>query len=115
MEIVMKIVTLTLAAFAASVTIASADTTNNISNLIQEQHRGGHVELGVVTAVADGTVEIHDLYLGEIGRELGSTDVSAGANLHAHVNIPYASRDVIALLKVNGQIVDTQELHFHHK
>ncbi len=115
----MKIVTLTLAAFAASVTIASAETTNNISNLIQEQHRGGqggHVAFDAVTAVGDGSLEIYDFHLGEIGRKLGSTDVSTGANSHVHVNIlNHHRRDIIALLKVNGQVVDTQELRLHNR
>ena len=110
----MKIVTLTLAALAASVTIASADT-SYISNFVQEQHRGGHVELGTVTAVGDGVVEIHDFHNGEIGRLLGSADVSSGANLHVHVNISYPVTDAIALLKVNGQIVDTQEIDFQSR
>ena len=107
-----KTVTLALAAIAASSSIASADL-NDISNFSMEQDRGGQVELGLVRAYGDGVVEVYTFHKGEIGTLLGSTDVHAGANFDVDVNIPRTGVDAIAILKVNGQAVDTQEIDFN--
>ena len=107
-----KTATLAFAAIAASASIASADT-NNISNFVMEQNRGGQVELGTVTASGDGVVEIFDFHKGVVGALIGSTAVKAGANLDVDVNIPRPETDAVAFLKVNGQVVDTQEIDFN--
>ena len=106
-----KTVSLALAAVAASATIASADS--YISNFVEEQSRDSQVELGTVRAAADGVVEIYTYHGGELGALLGSEAVMAGANADVNVDIPRSNLDAIAVLKVNGQIVDTQEIEFN--
>ena len=107
-----KTVTLAIAAIAASATIASANI-NDLSNFSMEQDRGSQVELGLVRAASDGVVEVYTFHKGEIGALLGSTNVRAGANVDVDVNIPRTGVDAIAILKVNGQTVDTQEIDFN--
>lgn len=106
-----KTATLAFAAIAASATIASAD--NYISNFVMEQNSDTQVELGTVRAEANGVVEIYAFHKGEVGALLGSEAVMAGANADVDVNIRRPSTDAIAFLKVNGQIVDTQEIDFN--
>ena len=106
-------ITLATAAIVASASIASADTPNNISNFVMEQNRGGQVELGTVTAAGDGVVEIFNFHKGVVGALLGSKAVKAGANLDVDVNIPRPETDAVAFLKVDGQVVDTQEIDFN--
>ena len=108
-----KTVSLTLAAIAASATIASAANINDLSNFSMEQDRGNQVELGLVRATGDGVVEVYTFHKGEIGQLLGSTNVHEGANLDVDVEIPRTGVDAIAILKVNGQTVDTQEIDFN--
>ena len=107
-----KTATLALAAIAASATIASASI-NDLSNFSMEQDRGNQVELGLVRATSDGVVEVYTFHKGEVGALLGSTDVHAGANTDVDVQIPRTGVDAIAILKVNGQTVDTQEIDFN--
>jgi hypothetical protein len=107
-----KTATLAFAAIAASAAIASADT-NNISNFVMEQDRGGQVELGTVTATGDGVVEVYTFHKGVAGALIGSEMVKAGANLDVDVNIRRQGVDAIAFLKVGGQVVDTQEIDFN--
>ena len=106
-----KTATLALAAIAASATIASAD--NYISNFIEYQDRDTQVELGTVRASGDGVVEIYAYHGGELGALLGSEAVTAGANKVLNVDILRSNVDAIAVLKVGGQIVDTQEIEFN--
>lgn len=107
-----KTATLALAAIAASATIASADF-SDISNFVMEQDRDTQVELGTVRAAGDGVIEIYTYNKGEIGRLMGAEEVRAGANADVRVDISYPGVDAIALLKVNGQVVDSQELDFN--
>ena len=107
-----KTATLAFAAIAASASIASASI-DNISNFVMEQDRGGQVELGIVTATGDGVVEVYSFHKGVVGALIGSEMVKAGANLDVDVNIPRQETDAIVFLKVNGQVVDTQEINFN--
>ncbi|AKS45070.1 hypothetical protein SAMN05444287_0158 [Octadecabacter temperatus] len=107
-----KTATLAIAAIAASATIASANI-NDLSNFAMEQDRGNQVELGLVRATGDGVVEVYTYHKDEIGTLLGSTNVHAGANTNVDVQIPRTGVDAIAILKVNGQTVDTQEIDFN--
>ena len=107
----LKTATLALAAIAASATIASAG--NQISNFVSEQDRSGQVELGTVSATGNGVVEVYTFHKGEIGALLGSEAVMAGANLEVDVDIAFPNTDAIAILKVDGEIVDTQEIDFN--
>ena len=106
-----KTVSLALAAIAASATIASADS--YISNFVEQQNRDRQIELGTVRAAGNGVVEVYSFHKGEIGTLLGSEAVMAGANLDVDVDVRRPTTDAIAILKVNGQIVDTQELEFN--
>jgi len=106
-----KTATIALAAIAASASMASANS--YISNFVEEQVRGSQVELGTVRAAGDGVVEIYSFHKGEVGVLLGSEAVTAGSNLDVDVDIRRPATDAIAILKVNGQIVDTQELDFN--
>ena len=96
----------------AFATIASADT-NNISNFVMEQDRGGQVEFGTVTATGDGVVEVYTFNKGVVGALIGSEMAKAGVNLNVDVNILRQGVDAIAFLKVGGQVVDTQEIDFN--
>jgi hypothetical protein len=109
-----KSITLATAAIAASASIASADTTNNLSNFVMEQdNSGARAELGTVTATGDGVVEIYTFHKAELGALIGSEQVQAGANLDVDINFTRTNTDAIAVLKVGGETVDTQELNFN--
>lgn len=106
-----KTLTIAAATLAASATFASADS--YISNFVMEQDRGSQIELGTVRAAGNGVVEIYSFHKGKVGALLGSEAVMAGANLDVDVDIRRPGTDAIAFLKVNGQIVDTQEIDFN--
>ena len=93
-----KIATLTFAAIAGSASIASASIVN-IPNFVMMQDRSGQVELGTVTTTADRVVEVYSFHKGLVG-----------ANIHVDGNIPRQETDAVKFLKVNGQVVDTQEI-----
>ena len=105
-----KTVTIAAAAIAASATFASADS--YLSDFVSQQDRDSLIELGTVRAAGDGVVEVYTYHGGEIGALLGAEAVTAGANLDVNVDVPRPATDVIAVLKVDGQIVDTQEIEF---
>lgn len=107
-----KTLTAAAAIIAASATIASADF-NNLSSFAEEQVHDTRVELGNVRAESAGVVEIYSYHGGELGALLGSEAVAAGVNFDVEFGIDRAIQtDALAVLKVNGQIVDTQELEF---
>ena len=106
-----RIIVIATAAVALSASVAAADSYFPYSS--QFQDRKGVVELDTVTADADGVVEIYNYHGGEIGDLLGSTDVMAGANTNTRVGLGNTPRtDAIALLKIDGQVVATQEIEF---
>jgi hypothetical protein len=70
------------------------------------------VELGLVVAEANGTVEIRDYRNGQTGKLLGTEAVQAGGNPFVEVEITPSFGDAVAILKVGGNIVDTQVLNF---
>ncbi|KPP84198.1 MAG: hypothetical protein HLUCCA08_01670 [Rhodobacteraceae bacterium HLUCCA08] len=73
--------------------------------------RGSVVTLDTVRAAGNGVIEIYDFHTAEQGVLLGSAAVNAGANSDVRVNLGTSPvRDVIAVLTVNGQVVDTFEL-----
>ncbi len=98
-----------LAALAATASIASADV-NYLSNFVGEQTADSRIELGTVRASGDGVVEIYSFHGGERGALLGSEEVMAGANLNVNVGVGRPITDVIAVLTVGGQVVDTQQI-----
>ena len=105
--------TLTHAAATVAATASFASAESYISNFVEEQSRDTQVELGTVRAASDGVVEIYSFHGGELGALLGSEAVMAGANTNTNVDILRSNVDAIAVLKVGGQIVDTQEIEFN--
>jgi len=100
--------TLALAA-AASVALASTASANFSFN--EMDISGSTAELGQVSAANAGTVEVFDYHGGAKGALLGATDVKAGANSDVRVKLGVRPiNDVIAVLTVDGQIVDTREI-----
>jgi dihydroxy-acid dehydratase len=83
-----------------------------LSTFAPSQERNTEVELGLVVAEANGTVEIRDYRNGQIGKLLGTEPVKAGGNPHVDVEITPSFGDAVAVLKVGGNIVDTQVLNF---
>ena len=93
-----KIATLTFAAIAGSASIASASIVN-IPNFVMVQDRSGQVELGTVTKTDDRVIEVYSFHKGVVR-----------GNFHIDVNIPRQETDAVVFLKVNGQVVETQEI-----
>lgn len=103
-----KTIALTLAALLGSATLASAQ--DNSFSLDRQLDASSFISLENIRASGDGTVEIYDYHTGVQGDLLGSQKVRAGANANVQINLGQTVRDdVIAVLKVNGQIVATQE------
>ena len=99
---------ITLAAIVASAaTVASADT-SYIFDLNTNREAASTVDLDTIRATSDGVVEIYNFHAGEQGALLGTENVFAGANSDVRVQIGAASNDdLLAVLKVNGQVADT--------
>ena len=100
--------TLAIAAIAATsfASVASADAFT-FNKGIESQT----VELGQVTSTGDGVVSLYDYNAGVQGALLGTEDVKAGANYDVRVTLGApAINNVLAVLTVDGQIVDTQKL-----
>lgn len=97
-------------ATAATVALASTASANAFSFNDMELS-GSTAELGQVTTDGAGVVSLYDFHRGEQGALLGSEEVSAGANFD--VRVPLGKRpinDVVAVLTVDGQIVDSYEI-----
>ncbi len=106
-----RIIASALAAVALTATAASANSYFDFTS--ERQDRGSVVELNTVTADGNGVVEIYDFQGGEVGDLLGTKTVTAGANSNVRVNIGAPSQtDAIALLKIDGEVVATQEIDF---
>lgn len=103
----MKTIIIAAAAAAITATAGAADTYFQAGNTLD---RGDVLELGLVTAEGAGVVEIYDFHGGTQGKLLGSEGLHAGANTDVRVNTGFpAINDVIAVVKVDGQIVATKE------
>ncbi|MEY1554558.1 hypothetical protein AB3Y40_02895 [Yoonia sp. R2331] len=103
----MSIKTLTLAAAVALTAGAASANGFGFQESVEDRNS---IELGLVTAAADGVVEIYNLQAGNQGALLGATMVNAGANDDVRINIGNGFKtDVLAVLKVDGQIVATEE------
>ena len=101
-------------AFAAAATIATAgaaSASNYILDLDASAERGSLIELETVRADMAGTIEIYDFHRGEQGALLASEMVNAGANSDVRINTgAQVINDVLAVLVVDGQVVDTLEI-----
>jgi hypothetical protein len=99
-----------LAATLGSATLASADVSYfGIDSLHDDTAR---VNLGTVRSATDGVIELYDYNNAEIGKLLGTTSVSAGANSHVAVIAPgRLINDVYAVLKSNdGTVLADKEI-----
>lgn len=105
----MSIKTLVIAAATVAMT-ASAASADSFFSFGDTLDAGAVAELGTVKAQADGVVEIYNYAGGQIGALLGSEEVHAGANKNVRVQIgTQYLNDVIAVLKVDGQTVASQD------
>ncbi len=97
---------------AAAATVALASTASaNAFSFNEMSISGSTAELGQVTANGNAEVKLYDYHGGEQGALLGSTDLASGANFDVRVKLGQRPiNDVIAVLSVDGQIVDTQEI-----
>lgn len=118
---VIKALTTALVITMASAPVVQAGTPffgfNNVGNsYISDRSRNqpaeGRADLGLVRADADGVVEVYTFHAGRVGAFLGSKRVHAGANLRVRVNFRRTGLDAVALLKINGQVVDAQRLDY---
>ena len=104
----MTLKTFTIAALA---TVALASTAAADGFTFNKGIERQTVELGQVTAAGNGIVSLYDYHAGKQGALLGTENVNAGANYDVRITLAApAVHDVLAVLTVNGQIVDTQEL-----
>lgn len=98
-----KSIALIAATIAATASAASADSYFAFGERLDSS---SILDLGIVTSDGAGVVEVYDFSRGEIGQLLGTEVVNAGANADVRVNVGgRPAQDVIALLKVDGQIV----------
>ena len=104
----MKLTTIIAAtAIALTAGAASADNSFGFGDRLDN---ASTLELGTVRSASAGVVEIYDGRNGSLGALLGTQNVAAGANTDVRVNVGHGpDADVIAVLKINGQVVATQD------
>lgn len=110
-----KIMTLAAAALLGSVTFAAAQETLATENAIalpDVQEDNLLIVLPLVTATADGEVQIRPIVDDRADEVLGSTPVSAGANENVRITLTTAplADAVNAVLVIDGQDVAMQEV-----
>ena len=102
-----KLTTIAAAAIAIIGSSANADSFISYQKSLDEDTV---LELGTVSSVGDGVIEIYDYHGGRVGALLGSEQIHAGPNANVRVNVNFRPNfDVIAILKVDGQIVVTRD------
>ena len=95
----------TLALTAATVALTAGAASANSFGFQENVMDRNSIELDLVTASADGVVEIYDLR----GDLLGATMVNAGANDDVRINIGNGYKtDIVAVLKVGAQEVASE-------
>lgn len=111
----------TALAFAATLfattTLATAQmttATENAFGIMPVQTDNMLIEIPLITATADGVVEIRPVVDDRADQVLGSQVVTAGANENVLVTLTQAplANTVRAVLIVDGQIVATQDIDF---
>ena len=105
----MSIKALVIAAAAATVT-ATAGAADTYFEQGQTLKGGDILELGLITTDGAGVVEIYDYHTGQQGKLVGSENLFSGPNPDVRVStgLPQ-NRDVIAVVKIDGQIVATKD------
>ncbi|NCO87234.1 MAG: hypothetical protein GW886_11465 [Rhodobacterales bacterium] len=104
-------ITLALAAAALMGTASLASASINAFDFSRTVAAQDTLSIGLVRATNTGTVEIYNVLDSDYANLLGSTDVNAGANRDVRVNVGLKPlQDVVAVLRVNGEIVATQQL-----
>jgi len=102
-----KSIALAAAAVAALGSTASAESYFELNENLDS---GTVLDLGLVRADADGVVEIYKTDAGEPGVLIGTEAVHFGANSNVRVNVGIQPiQDVIAVLKIDGQVVAQQD------
>ena len=103
----LKAIVFATAAAAITATAASADSYFSLGETLEDS---ATLELGTIKSQGDGVVEIYNYAGGQVGALLGTEAVTAGANQDVRVKIgSHYLNDVIAILKVDGQTVATQD------
>jgi hypothetical protein len=97
---------------AAAATVALASTASaNAFSFNEMDISGSTAELGQISVDGNASVSLYDFHGGAQGALLGATDLASGANFDVRVKLGQRPiNDVVAVLTVNGQIVDTQEI-----
>lgn len=97
-------------AAAATVAMASTASANGFS-FNEMELSGSTADLGQISTDGNASVALYDFHGGEQGALLGMQELSAGANYDVRVTLGQRPiNDVVAVLTVDGQIVDTQEI-----
>lgn len=103
----MKTMIIAAATVAMTASAASADSFFSFGETLDDS---AVAELGTVKAQADGVVEIYGFNGGQQGALLGTEAVTAGANTDVRVQIgSHNLTDVIAVLRVDGEVVASQD------
>jgi hypothetical protein len=104
-----SIAALSLVTLAASAGMAAADT--SYLPIPTPYDGSSTVDFDFVRADGAGVVEIYTYNAGQQGDLIGSAPVVAGANDNLRVDVGIGTQlDLIAVLRVGGQIVDTTVL-----
>ena len=97
------------AALATALALTSGAASANTLGLNEVQGSSTLLDLGTVVADGTGVVEVYDHWGGQQGLLLGTEAVRAGANSDVRIPLRFAPHgDVVALLKVDGQVVAQQ-------
>ncbi len=100
----------TLITAAAAIAITAGAASANTFGFQETVEDRNNIELSLVTAGGEGVVEIYNVQAGKQGALLGMQPVHAGANEDVRINIGNGFKtDVLAVLKVDGQVVATEE------
>jgi len=98
-----------LSVLATTLALAAGAASANTLGFNEVQGSNTLIDLGTVVSDGTGVVEVYDNWGGQQGLLLGSEAVRAGANSDVRVPLRFAPHgDVVALLKVDGEIVAQQ-------
>jgi hypothetical protein len=108
MTMTTRTLALTAALVMGSATLASAESTFYLERI---QDADDIVRFSNVLAEEDGVVEVYSFRQGRIGDLLGRESVSQGVNSDVMISVrTQPVGDLMAVLKVDGQVVASQEV-----